>query len=117
MMVHELRAPLTSIKSTVELLQEGIYKKSATDVDKELSSVKSTAQTMLEVVNDLLDVAKMEAGKFDVISEAGNLEDAIRDRAEAFKSLADAKNIKITLEIEENLPKADFEKDRVKQVL
>ena len=117
MMVHELRAPLTSIKSTVELLQEGIYKKTATDLDKQLSSVQSTAQTMLEVVNDLLDVAKMEAGKFDVISEAGDLKDAIRDRAEAFKSLAAAKNLKITLEIEENLPKAYFDKVRIKQVL
>ena len=117
MMVHELRAPLTSIKSTVELLQEGMYKKTATDLGKQLSSVQSTAQTMLEVVNDLLDVAKMEAGKFDVISEAGNLKDAIRDRAEAFKSLAFAKNLKITLEIEENLPKAYFDKVRIKQVL
>ena len=117
MMVHELRAPLTSIKSTVELLQEGIYKKSVADAGKELSSVQSTAQTMLEVVNDLLDVAKMEAGKFDVISEAGDLKDAIRDRAEAFKSLAAAKNLKITLEIEENLPKAYFDKVRIKQVL
>ena len=117
MMVHELRAPLTSIKSTIELLQEGIYKKTATDLDKQLSSVQSTAQTMLEVVNDLLDVAKMEAGKFDVISEAGDLKDAIRDRAEAFKSLAAAKNLKITLEIAENLPKAYFDKVRIKQVL
>ncbi|HLA03644.1 MAG TPA: GAF domain-containing sensor histidine kinase [Patescibacteria group bacterium] len=117
MMVHELRAPLTSIKSTVELLQEGIYKKSVADAGKELSSVQSTAQTMLEVVNDLLDVAKMEAGKFDVISEAGDLEDAISDRAEAFKSLAAAKNLKITPEIEENLPKAYFDKVRIKQVL
>lgn len=117
MMVHELRAPLTSIKSTVELLQEGIYKKSVADVDKQLSSVQSTAQTMLEVVNDLLDVAKMEAGKFDVISEAGDLQGAIHDRAEAFKSLASAKNLKITLEIEENLPKAYFDKVRIKQVL
>jgi len=117
MMVHELRAPLTSIKSTIELLQEGIYKKTATDLDKQLSSVQSTAQTMLEVVNDLLDVAKMEAGKFDVISEAGDLKDAIRDRAEAFKSLAAAKNLKITVEIAENLPKAYFDKVRIKQVL
>jgi len=117
MMVHELRAPLTSIKSTVELLQEGIYKKSAEDAGKQLSSVQSTAQTMLEVVNDLLDVAKMETGKFDVISEAGDLKDAIRDRAEAFKSLASAKNLKITAEIEENLPKAYFDKVRIKQVL
>src|SRR3990170_1877717 len=117
MMVHELRAPLTSIKSTIELLQEGIYKKSAEDAGRQLSSVESTAQTMLEVVNDLLDVAKMEAGKFDVILEVGDLQDVIRDRAEAFKSLAADKNFKITAEIEENLPKAYFDKVRIKQVL
>src|SRR3990167_1388509 len=117
MMVHELRAPLTSIKSTVELLQEGIYKKSATDADRQLSSVQSTAQTMLEVVNDLLDVAKMEAGKFDVISETGDLGGVIGERVEAFRALAVSKNLKITLDIEENLPKAYFDKVRIKQVL
>lgn len=117
MMVHELRAPLTSIKTTIELLKEGIYEKSDQDVEKQLSTVQSTAQTMLEVVNDLLDVAKMEAGKFDVISEAGDLTEAIQDRVEAFKPLAEAKNLKLTVEIEENLPKAYFDKVRIKQVL
>ena len=117
MMVHELRAPLTSIKSTVELLKDGLYKNSTAQVEKELSTVESTAQTMLEVVNDLLDVAKMEAGKFDVVCETGDLEDAIRDRAEAFKPLAADKNLKISVEIEENLPKAYFDKVRIKQVL
>ena len=117
MMVHELRAPLTSIKTTVEIVKDNLYKNSTEEVGSQLSAVEDTAQTMLEVVNDLLDVAKMEAGKFDVISEAGDLGGVIGERVEAFRALAVSKNLKITLDIEENLPKAYFDKVRIKQVL
>lgn len=117
MMVHELRAPLTSIKSTVELIGDNLHKNPAEEVGKQLSAVEETAKTMLEVVNDLLDVAKMEAGKFDVISETGDLGGVIGERVEAFRALAVSKNLKITLDIEENLPKAYFDKVRIKQVI
>src|SRR3989338_161093 len=57
MMVHELRSPLTSIRSTVELLKEDFAKLKPEEVSKYFSSVDATSQAMLELVNDLLDVA------------------------------------------------------------
>lgn len=115
MMVHELRAPLTSIKSSVELLKTDGSK--AAELPKYLKIIDSTAQTMLELVNDLLDVAKMEAGKFDVIAENGDVGEVVIERAESFKPQAETKNLKLNVEIEENLPQVYFDKIRTKQIL
>lgn len=117
MMVHELRSPLTSIKSTVELLKGDLSKVSVEDLKKYLGTMESTSQTMLELVNDLLDIAKLEAGKFDVICESGNLEDVIVERVESFKPVAGEKSLKLNVEIASDLPKAWFDKIRMKQVL
>ncbi len=117
MMVHELRSPLTSIKSTVELLQNDFGKIKTEDLKKYLATIDSTSQSMLEVVGDLLDVAKMEAGKFDVVCENAEVEPLILDRVESYKPVAQTKNIKISTDIEPDLPKGYFDKVRIKQVL
>lgn len=117
MMIHELRAPLTSIRSTMELLMEELDKITKDELQKYLSTVDLTSQTMLELVNDLLDVAKLEAGKFDVVCDEGDLTEAVADRIESVKPQAMEKNLKLTLETEEDLPKGYFDKIRIKQVL
>lgn len=115
MMVHELRAPLTSIKSSVEILKPEAGKSENTK--KYLEIIDSTSQTMLELVNDLLDVAKLESGKFDIISASDDLGAVIKERVESFEPVAGTKNIKIVVDIEEGLPQGYFDKIRTKQVL
>jgi len=117
MMVHELRAPLTSIKSTAELLKEQLPQLEAEQIISYLTTVDSTSQTMLELVNDLLDVAKMESGKFDVVLEEGDLTNVILERAESFRPQTEAKKLKLTIDVQKNLAKAYFDKVRIKQVL
>lgn len=118
MMVHELRAPLTSIKSTVEMIKSSdAGKLTPSDLAGYLATIDSTSVTMLELVNDLLDVAKVEAGKFDVICAQGSLGEAIGERVEAFRAQIAAKGFKLSVDIEPNLPAASFDKVRIKQVL
>lgn len=116
-MVHELRAPLTTIKSTVELINEDPGLMSPDELKHHLGVVESTSQTMLGLVNDLLDVAKMEAGKFEVVDEDADLADVIFERVEAFKPVAEAKNLKIIVDVDNDLPLAHFDKLRMVQVL
>lgn len=116
MMVHELRAPLTSIKSTVEMIKSESFV-NPSDLSRSLSVIDSTSQTMLELVNDLLDVAKVEVGKFDVICAEGDISEVIRDRVESFGAQLAAKNLKVSVLVDENLPRAWFDKVRIKQVL
>ena len=117
MIVHELRAPLTNIKSTTGLLKEDSSKMQSDQIQSYLSTIDASSQAMLELVNDLLDVAKIESGKFDVICESGDLGEAIIERVESFKPLASAKNLNLSVQVEEGLPKAYFDKIRIKQVL
>lgn len=118
MMVHELRAPLTSIKSTVEMVKSSDLSKIGTrDLAKYLATIDSTSATMLELVNDLLDVAKVEAGKFDVICAEGDISEVIVERVESIKAQALSKNLELIVDIEKNLPVAWFDKVRIKQVL
>lgn len=116
-MVHELRAPLTAIKSTAEVMVGDLAKLKADDIRKSLKIVSSTSENMLKLVNDLLDAAKIEAGKFDVICESGDLAEVVSERVESFRPVALEKNLKLEVEIEKDLPKAVFDKVRTKQVL
>lgn len=116
-MVHELRAPLTSIKSTIDMVKEGLAKSSREEIDRQLGIVDSTSQTMLALVNDLLDVAKLEAGKFDIIAAPGDLAEVVSERAESFKAQAASKGLKINLVLGQDLGQAFFDKVRLKQVM
>ena len=118
MMVHELRSPLTSIKSTVAMIKSaGVGTLSAEDLGKYLETVASTSETMLELVNDLLDVAKVEAGKFDIVCDRGDLGEVILERIESFKPQMAARGLAIEADIEKDLPRAWFDKVRIKQVM
>jgi len=117
MIVHELRTPLTHIKSTTQLLREDCPKMQKDQLFGHLLTIDSSSQAMLELIGDLLDVAKIESGKFDVICESGDLGEVIVERIESFRSQAQAKNLNLSVQIEEGLPKAYFDKIRIKQVL
>lgn len=117
MMVHELRSPITSIKATIEMVQDDLEKMKPEELRRNLALVDSTSGAMLEVVNDLLDVAKLEAGKFDVVCDKSKVIEPIAERVEAVRAMASEKNLKLTCSAEENLPDGYFDKIRIKQVM
>lgn len=117
-MVHELRAPLTTIKSTVDYIsEEGIKAFKQEELEHHMQVIRSTSQSMLELVSDLLDVAKLEAGKFDVICEPSDIVSFVKSEIDSFKSLAEEKNLKLLATFDENLPKANIDRIRLSQVL
>lgn len=118
LMVHELRAPLTTIKSTVEYInEEGMAGFKKEELEHHMQVIHSTSKSMLELVNDLLDVAKLEAGKFDVICQPSDIEAAVRSEVDSFEPLAEEKGLKITASVAPDLPAANFDRIRMKQVL
>lgn len=118
LMIHELRSPLTTIKSTAEYInEEGVETFKKDELEHHLHIIDSTSQSMLDLVSDLLDVAKIESGKFDVVSEPGDLKSAIIESFETFKPLAQEKKLRFEVKINEDLPGANFDKIRTKQVL
>lgn len=101
MMVHELRAPLTAVRWSSESLGKTA---GASGVAVEAGKVKEAANTietasknMLALVNDLLDVAKIEAGKFDLNLQSYDMVDIIKEQAKTFEAQAQNKHLQVSV--------------------
>ncbi len=96
MMVHELRAPLTAVRWSSESLMKGFGDGAATDATKmkdSIGTIAVAATNMLELVNDLLDVAKIEAGKFELNIQDYDLASVITEQIKAFRPGAEGKHL------------------------
>ncbi len=117
MMVHELRTPLTVIKSGGETIIAHISEIPPETLALLISSMKNSAEEMLYLVNDLLDAAKIEAGKFTVIPKAQEIIPLFQEIEQDFKPLATNKKIGLSFSYPPDLPKVTFDKERLRQVL
>jgi len=116
MMVHELRSPLTGIRSIANLLREDKIKNERQKYQDFIDLIVNNSASMLDLVNDLLDVAKLEAGKFQVMRKETDVAGMVKMRAESFNSLAN--DNQLTLDVkEEPLPKVSMDENKVSQVL
>ncbi len=119
MVVHELRTPLSGINKISELLrQEGPEKIDRKDYDHYIQLIWSDSSSMLDLVNDILDVSKLEAGKFEVKKEPKDIKQAIANRLEFFKPSADDAKLKIIALYDPELPpQVPIDESSIKQVL
>jgi len=102
MMVHELRAPLTAVRWSSESLLKsvGSGKPGALEAEKikqGIATIDTATINMLDLVNDLLDVAKIEAGKFDLNLQEYDLVEIIRAQVETFQAQAEQKHLALEL--------------------
>lgn len=116
MMVHELRAPLTVVRGSTDMFLKNPGLANEPSGQELLKTVQNSAQTMLALVNDLLDVAKIEAGKFEVTKAPGNLSEVLADRVAFFTPLAAQHSLTLSAGVDSNLS-AQFDRDRISQVL
>jgi signal transduction histidine kinase/PAS domain-containing protein len=117
MMVHELRSPLTGIRSIANLLREDKIKNEQKKYQEFIDLIVTNSASMLDLVNDLLDVAKLEAGKFQVMKKDTNISDLMKVRAESFKSLANDSHLTIEIKEEPDLPLMSVDENKISQVL
>ncbi|MBL8030358.1 MAG: PAS domain-containing protein [Candidatus Doudnabacteria bacterium] len=119
MMVHELRAPLTAVRWSSESMLKNLAQATGSEPGKvkdTLVTIETASNNMLELVNDLLDVAKIEAGKFELNSQEYDLAEVAKQQVEVFKPQAEVKHLALSLSSPEKL-KAKFDRIRVSQVL
>ena len=118
MMVHELRSPLDSIKKIGEMMRGEEIRNDVESYEEYVKMIYKSSSHMLELVNDLLDVSKIESGKFELSKRPSNIKQIIRERIRFFD--AAAKDAKISLggffgsDIPEDM---EFDPIRVSQVL
>jgi signal transduction histidine kinase len=114
---HQLRAPLTGIKWAINLMMHQQIK----DLNKEqlegLESIKESNQRMIDLVNNLLNVSRIEQKRLGLRPENLSLEKVIQNLVKEYTPLAKASGIKLSLNLESNLPLISIDQQGIKLVL
>ncbi len=113
---HELRTPLTSIRSFSEILLSYPDEKAETRTEF-LEIIKNESDRLTRLINDVLDLAKIEAGRMDLRIESFDVAVLVRNATEAMMGMAEAKGLRLEMEIEPGLPTFAADYDRMMQVL
>ena len=114
---HELRTPLNSIFALSSLLLDRVDGELSSEQEKQVGFIRKAADSLLELVNDLLDLAKIRAGKIDVQPvefEAANLFSALRGM---LRSLLVNEAVKLVFEEPEDVPLLYSDEGKVSQIL
>ncbi len=116
MIVHELRSPLDTTKKILEEIRLGEIKKQKQA--QFLQLMYKNSSDMLELINNLLDVAKIEAGKFVISKQPSDIKDLIKNRVDFFETTAKDAKLKISYKFYGDIPeKIVFDQKTIAQVL
>lgn len=116
-MSHELRTPLNSIIGFSRVILKGIDGPITEQQQQDLSAIYNSGQHLLGLINNILDLSKIEAGKMELTLEELNVADAIASVISTSTGLVRDKPIKLVQQIESGLPTARADPMRLRQVL
>ncbi len=116
-MSHELRTPLNAILGYAELLVDGIYGVLPEKAQGVLERVQNNGKHLLALINDVLDLAKIEAGQLALTIEDYSLPELVSTVVTATEPLAAAKGLKFTATVAEPMPMGHGDARRLSQVL
>ncbi len=116
-MSHELRTPLNAILGFSEALNDGIFGELNPRQADYLRDIHSSGQHLLSLINDILDLAKVEAGRMELLVEAFDAPSAIESALTLVKERATRHGIRLTLEIDDQLGEFSGDERKFKQVL
>ena len=117
MVSHDLRTPLTSIKSWAEILQDDWERISDEERNRYLSIVNGECDRLTRLINDLLDMQKMESGHMEIDARAVRPGEMLRQAADACAASARAREVDLSITVEPKLPKVLADPARIAQVL
>ena len=114
---HELRTPLTAIKNSLEICLSGKAGDVSSIMDKFLNMAKRNVTRLSGIINDLLDLSKVEAGKMDFKFEKANINTPVEFIKNTFENVAKEKNIELILEKDQDTYLTYFDNQRIEQVM
>jgi signal transduction histidine kinase len=115
---HELRTPLNAIIGFAEIMRDEIFGPVGSRQYREyLGDILDSARHLLEVINDILDVAKAEAGKLELDEEEVNVETVIRAVARIMHERAQRTELTIAVNVPADLPRIYADDRKLKQIL
>ncbi|HYF79173.1 MAG TPA: response regulator [Symbiobacteriaceae bacterium] len=114
---HELRTPMTSIKGSLGLVLGGVTGPLPEDVTELLSIAMNNTDRLVRLINDILDVSRIEAGKMEIRRQPLSMADVIQRAVREMQGYADQRSITMTSVVPDDLPRVLGDADRLQQVL
>ncbi len=114
---HELRTPLTSTKEGVAIVLDGVAGEINEKQKHFLDLASRNISRLAALINDVLDFQKLDAGKMKLNLQENDVRQVAEEIYETMTLPAKNKELELSLELDENLPKVTFDRDRIIQVL
>jgi len=114
---HELRTPLTSVIGSLQLVNSGALGDVQKDIGELTEVAERNAQRLLDLINDILDIEKIESGRFSIVSEYVELDDLVRESLVLNRAFADRFGVRLMLRDEPPRIKVHADRRRLLQVL
>lgn len=116
-MSHELRTPLNSIIGFSRVILKGIDGPTTPAQEEDLQSIYTNGQHLLMLINEILDMAKIEAGKMTLNFETINLQTAIAPAHDTMRGLIDSERVNLVWDVPEDLPEMEADAIRLRQIM
>jgi PAS domain S-box-containing protein len=116
-MSHELRTPLNAILGMSEALQEQVYGSINSEQSECIREIEESGRHLLELINDILDLSKIEAGKAELLVSSVSVQSVCEASLRLVKQAAHKKQLKIFSELDEQVIALKADERRLKQML
>jgi len=116
-MSHELRTPMNAIIGFTSLMLDDRSLQLNDRHRRSLERVSRNARDLLELINNVLDLSKIEAGRMDVYSEPADVSDLIERALAVVESLKESRSIKLSYQVEDGLPAMRTDRTKLQQIL
>ena len=116
-MSHELRTPINVILGYTSLMRERIYGGLTGQQEEALAKVYSTSQHLLELINDILDLSKIEAGKMPLHVETVDMAEILDELSATVEPMVQSKRLTFRIDADPGLPALDTDRTKLKQIL
>ncbi|MDY7034481.1 MAG: ATP-binding protein, partial [Thermodesulfobacteriota bacterium] len=114
---HEMRTPMTSIKNAVDIILKKKAGEITVEQDRFLSMAKRNIDRLADLINELLDISRIESGKIDLNYNQVDLRESIENVKSTFQPLAQAKAITLETINDPSLPVIQVDPSRIEQVI
>jgi GAF domain-containing protein len=116
-MSHELRTPLNAILGFNEMLLDQVYGELSEDVKAPLENMQASGKHLLRLINNVLDLAKIEAGRMELALSDYSVQDTVESVRSTLRPLAESKGLELLATVPQDLPLAYGDPGRITQCL
>ncbi|MBM7555784.1 PAS domain-containing sensor histidine kinase [Halanaerobacter jeridensis] len=113
-MSHEIRTPLNAVIGFSDLLNELVE---SNQQQEYVTAIKTSGETLLTLINDILDLSKIESGNLEIDYDYFDLEQLIREMEQIFTNEIKQKDLKLIIDLKSELPLIKLDKTRMRQIL